>query len=374
MAEFLTHDETGGGLRIKAGGDWTVANAARIEAALDGLPAKAAGRISIDMAGIGAFDSFGAWLLERFRRERSAAGAKVTIDGLPARNEPIFHEISEVNRQQAEPQRPRGELHDIAAEAGNMFASLGRDLVSFAVMTGAVVTAFATLFRQPRDFRLTSSVSQFDRIAWQAVPIIVMITFLIGAILAQQGFFHFSKFGADLYVVDMVGFLITRELGVLLVAIMVAGRTGSAFTAELGSMKMREEIDALRTMGLDPVAILILPRVLVLVAALPVLTFIGSMSALYGAGLVSTVYGGMTTELFMERLREAITVDHFLVGMIKAPVIGFFIGIIACNEGFSVHGSAASLGRHTTQSVVKSIFMVIVLDAMFAIFFSAIGM
>jgi phospholipid/cholesterol/gamma-HCH transport system permease protein len=227
---------------------------------------------------------------------------------------------------------------------------------------------------RPKGFRLTSSVSQFDRTSWQAVPIIVMITFLIGAILAQQGFFHFRKFGADLYVVDMVGFLIMRELGVLLVAIMVAGRTGSAFTAELGSMKMREEIDALRTMGLDPVEILILPRIMVLVIAMPVLTFIGAMAALYGAGLVSTIYGEMSTPLFIDRLREAITLDHFLVGMIKAPFIGFVIGIIACNEGLSVKGSAESLGRHTTRSVVKAIFMVIVLDAMFAVFFSAIGM
>ncbi len=371
MAELLTHDEKGGGLKIKAGGDWTVANAALIENELAELAPKAGGRVSIDMAGVHALDSFGAWLLERFRREWAAAGATVSIEGLTARNRPIYAEISEVNRAPLEPAAAR---HDAYAGAGAMISALGRDLVSFAVMTGAVVTAFGSMLRKPAAFRLTSSVSLFDRIGWQAVPIIVMITFLIGAILAQQGFFHFSKFGADLYVVDMVGFLIMRELGVLLVAIMVAGRTGSAFTAELGSMKMREEIDALRTMGLDPVTILIAPRILVLVIALPVLTFIGSMAALYGAGVVSTVYGGMSAPLFIDRLHEAITVDHFLVGMIKAPVIGFFIGIIACNEGLAVHGSAASLGRHTTQSVVKSIFMVIVLDAIFAIFFSAIGM
>jgi phospholipid/cholesterol/gamma-HCH transport system permease protein len=197
---------------------------------------------------------------------------------------------------------------------------------------------------------------------------------LIGCIIAQQGFFHFRKFGADEYVVDMVGILILREIGVLIVAIMVAGRSGSAYTAELGSMKMREEIDALRTMGLDPVEILVLPRVLALIIALPMLDFVGSMAALYGGGLTAWLYGHMSPEIFVARLKDAISITHFKVGMIKAPFMALAIGIVACAEGFAVKGSAESLGKQTTASVVKSIFLVIVLDGLFAVFFASIGM
>jgi len=227
---------------------------------------------------------------------------------------------------------------------------------------------------RPRTFRLTSAVYHLYRVGWQAVPIMLLITFLIGGIIAQQGIFHFRKFGAESYVVDMVGILVLREIGVLLVAIMTAGRSGSAYTAELGSMKMREEIDALRTMGFDPVEVLILPRVLALVIALPILTFLGSMAALYGGGLVAWLYGGMSPDVFIARLREAVSVTHFEVGMIKAPFMALAIGIIACSEGLQVKGSAESLGLQTTTSVVKSIFLVIVLDGLFAIFFASIGM
>jgi phospholipid/cholesterol/gamma-HCH transport system permease protein len=224
------------------------------------------------------------------------------------------------------------------------------------------------------SFRLTSAVHQLDRVGLQAVPIILLITFLIGGIIAQQGFFHFRKFGADQYVVDMVGILVLREIGVLLVAIMVAGRSGSSYTAELGSMKMREEIDALRTMGLDPVGVLILPRILALVIALPALTFLGSMAALFGGGVVASLYGDMGPDIFIARLKEAISLAHFKVGMIKAPFMALVIGLVACTEGLKVKGSAESLGMQTTASVVKSIFLVIVLDGLFAIYFAAIGM
>jgi phospholipid/cholesterol/gamma-HCH transport system permease protein len=241
-------------------------------------------------------------------------------------------------------------------------------------MLGALALACGRILVRPSRFRLTSAVHHLDRVGWQAVPIMLLITVLIGAIIAQQGFFHFRKFGADDYVVDLVGILVLREIGVLIVAIMVAGRSGSSYTAELGSMKMREEIDALRTMGLDPVEVLILPRVIALVIALPMLAFLGSMAALYGGGLVAWLYGGMSPEIFIARLNQAISVTHFKVGMIKAPFMALAIGAIACNEGLRVQGSAESLGLQTTTSVVKSIFLVIVLDGLFAIFFASIGM
>jgi phospholipid/cholesterol/gamma-HCH transport system permease protein len=227
---------------------------------------------------------------------------------------------------------------------------------------------------QPRRFRLTATVHQLDNVAWRAVPIILLITFLIGCIIAQQGLFHFGKFGADIYVVDMVGILVMREIGVLIVCIMVAGRSGSAYTAELGSMKMREEIDALRTMGVDPVEVLILPRVLALIVGVPILAFLGSMAALYGGGLVAWLYGGIDPDVYLQRLKEAIDIKTFEVGMIKAPFMALIVGVVACVEGMKVKGSAESLGLQTTASVVESIFLVIVLDGLFAIFFASIGM
>jgi phospholipid/cholesterol/gamma-HCH transport system permease protein len=241
-------------------------------------------------------------------------------------------------------------------------------------MLGLLVAALTRVTLHPKRFRFTSMIHQIERVAWRAVPIILLITVLIGAILAQQGIFHFRKFGADIYVIDMVGVLVLREIGVLIVCIMVAGRSGSSYTAELGTMRMREEVDALRTMGFDPVEVLILPRIIALIVAVPILTFLGSMAALYGGGLVAWLYGGIQPEVFLARLRDTVSTTTFEVGMIKAPFMALLIGIVACVEGLQVGGSAESLGEKTTSSVVKSIFLVIVLDGVFAMFFASIGM
>ena len=217
-------------------------------------------------------------------------------------------------------------------------AGIGSTIVSLIDMLGAVLAASGRVLIHPRAFRLTSTVHHLEQVCWRAVPIVVLITFLIGCIISQQGIFHFRKFGADIFVVDMLGVLVLREIGVLLVAIMVAGRSGSAYTAELGSMKMREEIDALRTMGFDPIEVLILPRMLALIIALPILAFLGAIAALYGGGLVAWLYGGVDPEAFLLRLRDAISIDHFTVGIIKAPVMAAVIGIVACVEGLAVRG------------------------------------
>jgi len=257
---------------------------------------------------------------------------------------------------------------------GMTMSAVAADLHLFVQMLGSLIAAFGRVIRHPTTFRFTSTVHQLERVGWRAVPIILLITVLIGAILAQQGIFHFRKFGADIYVIDMVGVLVLREVGVLIVCIMVAGRSGSSYTAELGAMRMREEVDALRTMGFDPVEVLILPRIIALVIAVPTLTFLGSMAALYGGGLVAWLYGGIAPEVFLTRLREAVTINTFEVGLIKAPFMALVIGVVACVEGLQVQGSAESLGEQTTNSVVKSIFLVIVLDGIFAMFFASIGM
>jgi phospholipid/cholesterol/gamma-HCH transport system permease protein len=259
-------------------------------------------------------------------------------------------------------------------QIGRAMSDIGRSLVLLAHLLGALTMVTLRIIAHPSRLRLTSTVHHLEKVGMNAVPIIVLSTLLIGAILAQQGIFRFRQFGAEAYVVEMVTVLVLREIGVLLVCVLVAGRSGSAYTAELGSMKMREEIDALRTMGLDPVEVLILPRIIAIVIAVPLLTFIGVIAALYGAGLVCWIYGEMSPTIYLERLRGAIWPPSFAVGMIKAPFMALVIGLVACVEGFAVDGSAASLGMKTTASVVKSIFLVIVFDGFFAMFFATIGM
>jgi phospholipid/cholesterol/gamma-HCH transport system permease protein len=373
---LLTSKFAGERLELSAAGSWTATHARELETLVDHVAGEAskAKDVSIDMKGVREFDTFGAWLLERLTREWSSAGHQTVIIGLPQHDRELLEEMHGVNR--AAPTAPVRENRIVGALVGlgRAGTEFGRDLVVFADMLGAIGVATARVLTRPREFRFTSTVNQLDRVAWQAVPIILLITFLIGGIIAQQGIFHFRKFGSELYAVDLVGILVLREIGVLIVAIMVAGRSGSSYTAELGSMKMREEIDALRTMGFDPVEVLILPRILVLIIALPVLTVLGSMSALYGGGLVAWLYGGISPDIYISRLTEAISLTHFKVGMLKAPFMGLVIGVVACAEGLRVKGSAESLGLQTTASVVESIFLVIVLDGLFAMFFASIGM
>ncbi|HWJ19853.1 MAG TPA: ABC transporter permease, partial [Geobacterales bacterium] len=299
-----------GRLELLASGAWTAVHAGELEAAIGRAADEAAkaGDVSIDMRNVAAFDTYGAWLLERLIRRRSGAGQQTGVVGLREEFQGLLQDVHTVNRKKEAPEAKRHGLIPALGEFERAVTEQARGFLPFLDMLGAIGVAAVRVLRRPRDFRFTSLVHQLDRVCWQATPIIVLITFLIGCIIAQQGFFHFRRFGAENYVVDMVGILILREIGVLLVTIMVAGRSGSSYTAELGSMKMREEIDALRTMGLDPVEVLILPRVLALVIALPILTFLGSMAALYGGGLVAWLYDGMSPQIFIARLHEAITV------------------------------------------------------------------
>jgi phospholipid/cholesterol/gamma-HCH transport system permease protein len=353
---------------VLGSGAWVAVNARRLDALIDRLFALETRRIEIDARGISQFDTFGAVALDRLTRGDSRHDVAVT--GLSPRYAALYEKVREAGKEAPPPEGRRPAL----ASAGAALNDLGADALRYLHMIGAFAMTLAGVVTRPRRLRLPSLANQIDRVGWKSIPIIALITLLIGAIIAQQGIFHFRRFGAEDYVVDLVGILILREIGVLLVAIMVAGRSGSSYTAELGSMKMREEIDALRTMGRDPMEVLILPRVLALVAALPALAFIGSMAALVGGGLVAWFYGGMDPAIYVARLREAVSMSDFEVGMVKAPFMALVIGIVACTEGLKVQGSSESLGLQTTASVVKSIFMVIVLDGLFAMFFSSIGM
>ena len=372
----LTCTTRGEWLELAPAGSWTAAQSETLEACVAAATPEVSGakKLSINMAGVRELDTLGAWLLERLVRGSAGRKVEVRFVSLPERYRGLFDQIGRVNRSPAESPPAKNKLQAVLEDIGQWALALIPEFKTFLEMLAAVSFALGRVLMRPRSFRIISAVSHLYRVGWQAIPIMLMITFLIGAIIAQQGIFHLRKFGADAYVVDMVGILVLRELGVLIVSIMVAGRSGSAYTAELGSMKMREEIDALRMMGFDPVEVLILPRIVALVAALPILAFIGSMSALVGGGIVAWFYGGMSPEIYIARMHEAISVTHFKVGIIKAPFMALVIGLVACSEGLRVKGSAESLGLQTTNSVVKSIFLVIVLDGIFAIFFASIGM
>jgi phospholipid/cholesterol/gamma-HCH transport system permease protein len=369
----VTQGET---LELSPGGSWTAAYAAPLENLFDAVSPKLqqTRTLTIDMAGVRELDTLGAWLLEKMSRRATKSGHPATVVGVADRYTGLIDDVRQVNRRQPVSRPVQNPILARLESVGHSSFGAAESVSVFLQMLGALGAAGLGVLRRPRSLRLKSLVYHLHQVGWQAIPIIALVTFLIGAIIAQQGIFHFRKFGADSYVVDLVGILVLREIGVLIVAIMVAGRSGSAYTAELGSMKMREEIDALSTMGLNPVEVLILPRIVALVLALPILAFIGSMAALYGGGLVAWFYGGMSPAIFIARLHEAVSVTHFEVGMIKAPFMALVIGIVASSEGLRVKGSAESLGKQTTISVVKSIFLVIVLDGAFAVFFASIGM
>ena len=375
-AASLTATAEGERVALAATGAWTAERAAELEKIIDQTARRYQGAsdVVIDLAKLERLDTFGAWLIERLKRAFTGRGSTARVIGLSDADRSLMEELQLVNRAPEETGAAANRIVMALDSVGRAVAGIGWSLVLLTQVLGALTMVVAATIAHPTRLRLTSVVYHLERVGWRAVPIILLSTFLIGAIIAQQGIFHFRTFGAEIYVVDMVGILVLREVGVLIVCVMVAGRSGSAYTAEIGSMKMREEIDALRTMGFDPVEVLVLPRIVALVIAVPLLTFLGAMAALYGAGLVCWLYGGMTPDILLARLREAISLPTFAVGMIKAPFMALVIGLVACVGGFEVQGSAASLGLRTTSSVVKSIFLVIVLDGFFAMFFAAVGM
>jgi phospholipid/cholesterol/gamma-HCH transport system permease protein len=324
-----------------------------------------------DLGRITRLDTAGAWLIDRARQTLSAKGIDARLESVRPEFETLLREAR--YHQVVVPLHRRGSLFiRLAADIGETIVSAGADLYKGVGFLGEVVAAIGKSAANPSQFRTTSLVFHMESIALRGATIIALINFLAGAILAQQGIFQLRRFGATTLVVDLIGLLILRELGVLLTAIMTAGRSGSAITAELGSMKLQEEIDALTVLGLRPVDILIVPRILALIISLPILTFIADMAGIFGGLLVSWAYEGITPVRFLTGLQTAIGSHTFFSGIIKAPFMALVIGLIACLEGLAVAGSAESLGRHVTSSVVKSIFMIVVVDGLFAVFFAGI--
>jgi len=361
-------------MRVSLSGAWTVANARDAEAAIGAVEVKGARNlVTLDLSAVSDIDTAGAWLVHRERAHAEFAGRRVELVGASER---MAFLLDEIERHIPEPMTREREPYLVVRaliEIGRTMTVVWRDAIAILSILGVFGLRLATIITHFRRLRGTSVLANFDRTCRGAVPIVMLMAFLIGLIIAQQGGFYLQQFGADLFVVDLAGVLILREIGVLLAAILVAGRSGSAFTAEIGSMRMREEVDALNVIGLDPVEVLVVPRLMALILALPILTFLSDIAAIAGAMIVTWAYIGITPDLFFQRLDQAVSPTEFFVGLAKAPFMALIIGLVACNEGLKVGGSAESLGRHTTIAVVKSIFLVIVVDGLFAIFFASVG-
>ncbi len=366
-------EKDGANIRIALRGAWTIAASRALEQSADALgqAAKGAANVAIDFAGVTRLDTAGAWLIDKARSKMAAAGAAAEYAAVSQDQNILLREAAyspppEVKLKWKNP------LISFLAGLGFWILDIGRQIVAGVAFLGELVVEGFRVVINPKLARPTSLVYHLETFSVRAVPIIVTINFLVGCIVEQQGIFQLRRFGAPVYAIDLIGVLVLRELGVLLTSIMIAGRSGSAITAEIGSMKMREEIDALRVMGMSPIDVLILPRLVALIIALPLLTFLGDMAALGGGMLTAWLYEGISPVSFANRLQDAIGLNTFLVGLIKAPFMALVIGMIASIEGFKVQGSAESLGRRVTDSVVNGIFMVIFVDGLFAIFFASI--
>jgi phospholipid/cholesterol/gamma-HCH transport system permease protein len=360
-------------VRLRLDGDWTIEGSRAIEDSADQLVAAVveAKHAVLDFSRVRRMDTAGAWLVDRARQTLASRGVSTDVERLRPEYEILLSEARFRQFETSEPRRTNSLVNFLAA-IGAAIGGVGRDVYSAVAFLGDVVAAYGNVLVRPRGLRITSLVFHIEQFALRSVPIIILINFLVGAIVAQQGLFQLRQFGAQTFTVNLIGILVLREMAVLLTSIMIAGRSGSAITAELGSMKMREEIDALKVMGLSPVEVLILPRLSALIISLPLLTFLADMAALFGGLCVAWGYGGISPEAFIARLQTSISLSTFMIGIVKAPFMALIIGLIASVEGFAVQGSAESLGRQVTSSVVKSIFMVIVADGLFAMFFAGL--
>jgi phospholipid/cholesterol/gamma-HCH transport system permease protein len=364
----------GDDVRLVLSGDWRHHGVAKVhEQLLELQTTIRSGAVVVDISRVEHLDTAGAWLIRRLQAAMREAGVGFSVAGADEKEKALLLAVPETLSDGKEHAADRPGLVDaIFAPVGKAVHGIYRDGVASLFILGSAVRGAQEKLKTNSSVSPAAIVSQIDHMGVRAVPIIALMSFLIGAIIAQQGAFQLRYFGAELFVVDLVGILQLREIGVLLTAIMIAGRSGSAITAEIGSMKMREEVDALKVMGLNPVGVLIFPRLVALTIVLPLLTVIANFAALFGAAAVTWTYSGITPDVFLGRLQEAADISTVIAGMIKAPFMALIIGIVASVEGLKVGGSAESLGRHVTASVVKAIFVVILVDGLFAIFYAAI--
>ncbi|MGQ0741141.1 MAG: ABC transporter permease [Alphaproteobacteria bacterium] len=366
-------ERRGRAARLVLDGEWTIGESTRLDSELHGLDPGDAQEIEIDASGVERMDSAGAWLLLRTKRRIEEHGRRVIELNVPAAYRPLFDTMHEEHTAPPVVIPHRHTLRHFVERLGQGFLHAlhqGREMLAY---LGHVTVEIVETIGPQKQLRWPAFVHQIEETGITALPIVGLLSFLIGVVLAYQGADQLQRFSAEILTVNLVAVAVLREVGGLLTAIIVAGRSGSAFTAQIGTMKVNEEVDAMETIGLNTVDVLVLPRIVGLVVVLPLLTFYANVMGVIGGAMMCYFDLGITIPMFMRQLQSAVTVWTFWLGIIKAPVFAFIIALVGCFEGLRVEGNAASVGKLTTRSVVEAIFLVIVFDAGFSILFSILG-
>ncbi len=360
--------------RVHLGGAWTIAEAGRLDRELARIdPPRPAEPIELDLAALEALDTSGAWLVHRFADRLRRGGAAVELVGVAESRRPLLDQVRRAHVDcDMEPDRPPRWV-ELTEGVGRWAVAIAAEAGALISFLGYIVVKLGVVLADPRRIRWTSVVHHMQYTGLNALPIVGLLGFLLGIVIAYQGAFQLRRFGAEMLVVNLVGVSVFRELGVLITAIIVAGRSGSAFTAQIGTMIVNQEVDAMRTIGLDPGEVLVVPRVLALILVMPLLAFFASMAGLFGGAAMGQFVLDMSFGNFLAQLQSAVNPAHFWIGMAKAPVFAFTIALVGCYQGFRVTGSAESVGHLTTRSVVVSLFLVILLDAAFSVVFAQVG-
>mgnify|MGYP000217850868 CR=1 FL=1 len=331
-------------------------------------------KLVVDLGAVVRMDTAGAWVLADLERRLAASGGMVDVRNLSVETALLLDSVRQAMPVKETAAAKQRGLAALLENTGRAVSGGTKYLLELLGYLGLFFASLGRVLRNPGEFRLTALVAHCEDVGFRAVPIVALMAFLIGVVLAFQGSAQLQQFGAEVFVVDLIAISVLRELGILLTAIIVAGRTASAFTAVIGSMKMREEIDAMRTLDLDPATVLFLPRILALLLMLPILGLIANIMGLFGGALMAWIDLGISPSMFRARLLAGTDVSHLFVGLIKAPVFALIIGTVGCHAGMQVKGNAESLGRMTSNAVVTAIFAVIVADALFSIFFAQVGL
>ena len=352
------------GATYKMAGAITIARAAGTARELESAPDP----LTIDLSEVSRMDTVGAWLVYRTVRDRNAR-----VVGASAETKSLLDQVAEADKPARVHPEVTGGITGMTRELGEWVVEVGRTLVGLLGFFGATLLAFGSVIRRPKKFRWNAVVQRLDVVGVRALGIIGLMSFLIGIVVGQQGAVQLQQFGAEVYTINLIGRITVRELGVLMTAIMVAGRSGSAFAAQIGTMKLTEEVDAMRTIGVSPIEALVIPRMIAAVLMMPLLGFWAILMSLFGGGLFVWLVLGIPPLTYVQRLQEVIPITDWWIALIKAPVFGFIIALAGCFQGMLVEGDSEAVGSRTTTAVVQSIFLVIVLDAVFAVFFSSIG-
>jgi len=372
VLDFSADQAAGGFTRIAFTGRLTMAHIASVTEDVRAIAPAAPGLV-IDLAGVERIDTAGAWIVHRLEATWAAAGLPVQLASASPEAQRLISEVAR-NDEPIPCRPPPGRaLADRLERMGRAVVAQTDNIGNFIGFLGQVLVAAGGTLIGRRRLRGHAVIHQCEAVGVTALPIVALLLFLVGLVVAQQGAVQLRQFGAEIFTVNLIGRATTRELGILLTAIMVAGRSGSAFAAQIGSMKLNQEVDALATIGLSPIEVLVLPRVIACAIMLLLLAFFGSLMALVGGGVFAWVQLDLPPGAYILRLQEVTPLSDFVIGMIKAPVFGIIIALMGCFHGLQVTGNAESVGQRTTQAVVEAIFVVIVFDAFFAYFFSFLG-